>query len=246
MKLSVARICDSRYSSVEDAIREAKLVARVSPRFELNIVRFLQAQCLENPINLPVIYQGLDILAGISDENRLLGVLGPFLRSKNLLIASKCVMVAGRQCGSPRLLIDAFKGTDDRMRANLLESLWRRPEPEVEELLTCGLKDKHHRVVANAVYGLYLRGSDSYREGFDRLFDDRKPDFRRAGVWVARMIGDADAIARLKSMIRDPDPQVRHAAFRALVHFRDNGTGMSPEARTTGERLVTGALFHPS
>jgi len=112
---------------------------------------------------------------------------------------------------------------DDRVRANLIESLWKRQDPEVEEILKRALNDPHHRVAANAVYGLYLLGSDSYPEGLDRLLGSRDPRFRRSAAWVLRSTEGVQAAARFKTLIRDPDPGVRHAAFNALIFLREKG-----------------------
>lgn len=221
MRASIAKICDPRYHSIEGAIQQARLSTHESSRFELNLIRFLQTQCMERHVDLPVVFQGLEVLGRIANEGRLAAVLRPFLRSRNRLVASKAVLIAGRQSHSLPWLINALNDRDDRVRANLIESLWRRPEPEAEWLLKCALKDRNHRVAANAVYGLYLLGSHSWLEGLESLLGSPNPQFRRSAAWVIRMTEQSEAAMRLKPLIRDSDSHVRHAAFRALVILRE-------------------------
>lgn len=223
MSAPIARICDPRRQNLEDAILEAKRAAQASRRFELSIVRFLQIQCLEASVDFPAIFRGLEILGRVTEDTRLVSLLRPFLRSGVPKVASKAVLIAGRHCSDLKWLKKTVEETDARTRANLIESLWRRNGPGVDELMENALWDRHHRVTANAVYGLYLNGSEVYHEGIERLY--RSPDCwcRRSAIWVLRTIAGDDAAGRLKTFILDPDPGVRHAAFNALVYLRDKG-----------------------
>ena len=223
MTASIAKICDPRFHGLEDSIREAKSAALGSMRFESNLARFLQLQCMESPVNFPLVFRGLEILGQISEERRLVACLRPFLRSAEPRIASKAVLVAGHRAEDLKWLIKAINETDDRTRANLIESLWGRRDPGMEELLVAALKDRHQRVTANAVYGLYLLGSEQYPEGLIRLNQSKDPLFRRAAIWVIRSVEGVAGVASLKPFILDPNPDVRHAAFQALIQLRENG-----------------------
>ncbi len=151
------------------------------------------------------------------EETRLVPIMRPFLRSKDSQIASKSVLILGRQSRSLVWMTSIHAESDDRVRANLVESLWTRREPEVEQVLQGALRDPHHRVVANAVYGLYLMESNAWVAGLDRLLHSHDPIARRSGIWVIKSAGGTEAGARLKPLIRDPEPSVRSAAFAALV-----------------------------
>jgi hypothetical protein len=223
MTAPIANICDPRFHDLEDSIREAKSAALASMRFESNLARFLQMQCIESRVNLPLVFRGLELLGQISEERRLVACLRPFLRSTEPRIASKAVLVAGRRVEDLKWLIKAINETDDRTRANLIESVWGRRNPGIQELLMAALKDRNQRVAANAVYGLYLLGSEQYPEGLIRLNQSKDPLFRRAAIWVIRSVEGVAGVASLKPFILDPDPDVRHSAFQALIHLRENG-----------------------
>src|SRR5436309_1790687 len=95
--------------------------------------------------------------------------LRPFLKSSVPQIVSKCVLILGRRCQNLAWMRNVMAENDDRVRANLIESLWKRRDKEVEPILRDAVKDSDHRVAANAVYALFLAGSDHYAEGLDRL-----------------------------------------------------------------------------
>ncbi len=226
MAAPISKICNPELYRLEDAIQEARLGAQSSPRYELDLVRFLQTQCHANLVNLPAVLRGLEVLGEIVDEARLAALLRPFLRSSDPQIASKCVLILGRNSRSFTWLNSVMGESDDRMRANLIESLWRRTEPEAERVVKNAVKDSNHRVVANAVYGLYLLGAEAqeaYMEGVGRMIGSHDPLFRRAAIWVLKTSAEAGAVTKLKPLIRDADPSVRRAAFDALVSLRQQG-----------------------
>ena len=229
MAAAVTEICDTELYPLSEAIQHARNNAGASPGFEIDLVRFLQAQCRANRVSMPTVFRGLEVLGGMlgsgaANESRLIALLRPFLRSDNLQIASKCVLVLGRQSNSMRWLNSVMSETDDRIRANLIESLWKRKEPEIEAVLLNALSDLHPRVAANAVYGLYLLGSNAWVDGLTGLVGNSDATFRISGIWVLKTSGTPDAPARIKLLIRDPDPGVRRAAFDAIKYLRESGS----------------------
>jgi hypothetical protein len=227
MAATIPQICDPAQYPLGDAVEIARDLAAKRPAVELHLVQFLQAQCFSSHVSLPTVFRGLEILgallSGNADENRLITLLRPFLRSSDPQIASKCVLVLGRQSRSMVWLRGVMNETDERIRANLIESLWRRKEPEVEAVLQSALRDPHARVAANAAYGLYLIGSDLWPDALQNLVGSQNAAFRRSGVWVLKCVGTPDAPARLQPLIRDTNADVRKAAFAALKHLRERG-----------------------
>lgn len=225
MVVSVNRLCDPERYSLEEAIRLAKNNGASARGFEMKIVRHLQVLCLSKVVPLGTVFRGIEVLggilgSGIVEEKRLIGLLRPFLRSRDPRIASKCVLVLARHSGNMDWLNSVMGETDARIRANLVEALWNRSEPEVREVLRNALTDPHPRVRANAAYGLFLLGDADWLVGLERLLTSEKPGFRISGIWLLRTSGAPGAPQRVKSFIRDPDRQVRRAAFDALIHWR--------------------------
>ena len=217
--------CDPNYAPLAEAIRQAKAAAA---GLDLDLSRFLQMQCFSSEPQLPLIFRGLEVLEAITEEGKLLTLLRPFLKSGDPQIASKCVLVLGRRCHNVSWMRKVMAEVDDRIRANLVESLWERKEPEIELVLRSALNDPHHRVAANAVYGLFLLGSDSYKEGLDHLVASGNSACRRAAIWVIRSTNTPESAMGIKPLIRDTDPAVRRAAFDALVFLRQQAAQVQP------------------
>ena len=226
MAAAVAQICDPEVYRLKEAVQRAKNSARDTPGFELELARFLQAQCLSNRVPLPIVFRGLDVLRGMRDggmldQTTLTTLIKPFLRSSDPRITSKCLLVLERRPRSGTWLNRIMRETDDRIRANLIESIWTRKEPEVELVLRSAVKDRYPRVAANALYGLYLLGLDAWLEGLDGMVGNDDAAFRKSAIWMLKTSGAPEAPARLRLMIRDADPSVRTAAFEAIVHLRE-------------------------
>jgi hypothetical protein len=237
----VAKICDPDLYSLNDALQQARTSLQGLPHFELDLVRVLQAQCLANVMNLLCIFRGLEIMGGILDETPLVTLLRPFLRPHEPRIASKCILILGRQSQSFKWLTAVMSESDDRVRANLIESLWGRTEPEVESVLRNAVADSHHRVVANAVYGLYLLKSESYAVEIDSLLVNKNASFRRAAVWVLKTTGEPGATVRLKPLISDRDAHVRRSVFDALIFLRQRAAKETLAAVTAVDTPTTKA-----
>lgn len=221
MGAPIAEICNSG-CPLDEAVRRAAAAARDSPGFEFELSKFLQTRCMTTTIDHPTVFRGIEVLGSLLDESRLLAFMRPFLRSRDAQIASKSALILGRQSRGLGWMTNIRAESDDRIRANLVESLWSRREPEVEQVLQGALRDSHHRVVANAVYGLYLMESEAWIAGLDGLLRSHNPVCRRSGIWVIQSAGGTMAAARLKPLIRDADPSVRRAAFAALKSLRED------------------------
>ena len=246
----IAEICNSG-CPLDDAVQRATVAAQTSPGFEFELSKFLQAQCMAPSVDHPTVFRGLEVLGGMLDEIRLVPFMRPFLRSKDSQIASKSVLILGRQSRSLAWMTSIHAESDDRIRANLVESLWSRREPEVEQVLQGALRDPHHRVVANAVYGLYLMDSNAWVAGLDRLLQNHDPIARRSAIWVIKSTGASEAGARLKPLIRDADPSVRRAAFAALVSLREGAERRAnpvsrPDQPAPGTAVTEGSEARPA
>ncbi len=224
---AIPQICNPDAYPLDEAMRIARTSAAATPDFELHLTRFLQAECLSARVSQGNIIRGLELLGEVlgtenSDPNRLMTLVRPFLRSSDPQIASKAVLVLGRQSKNFGWLRKVMNETDERIRANLIESLWNRNEPEIGAVYRSALDDVHPRVVANAVYGLYLMNCPDWPEFLDALIENENSGFRRSGIWVLKQIGGLESRQRLQRLIRDNNTQVRTAAFIALRHIRDS------------------------
>jgi hypothetical protein len=226
MSADINQLCDPASYSLEEALRLAGNFAATTPGFGLLVVQSLQAQCHSAHTDFPRVFRGLDILGGLlggenGDANRLATLIRPFFKSSDPQIASKAVLILGRQSRNVAWLRNVMNETDERIRANLIEALWHREEPEIEVVFHSALMDSHPRVAANAAYGLYLIENPGWPEALDALIAHTDARYRRSAIWVVKKMAAADGPLKLQRLIRDTDPDVRRAAFDALKHIRD-------------------------
>jgi hypothetical protein len=85
-----------------------------------------------------------------------------------------------------------------------------------------------------------LVGSDAWSAGLDRLVESPDSIARRSGIWVIKSTQDTAVTVRMKPLIRDSDPSVRHAAFAALLALRESAAkrAQTPVERITAERVA--------
>jgi len=150
----------------------------------------------------------LTILAQISD---------PQLRSRVALTAG---IIPDSQ--SIRLYLE---DENDRVRANVIESLWRSPSASARGYFEAALNDSCHRVKANALIGLYFVGDARGAEGLTQLVSSDSPLVRSSAAWAIGAIGESHLEPLLERLLTDPEPQVARNAERAhtqLHVFRTN------------------------
>lgn len=130
-------------------------------------------------------------------------------------------------------LIRLCEGGESRVRANAVEALAHRRrvrgERDAESVLVELKDDPHHRVRANAVFGLLGVGASSaiardHASSLVSILTDVRPMHRLAGVWAASRTLPADGRARLADAwpeltrrigqiaAADPDERVRARA----------------------------------
>lgn len=221
-------ILDPSRCSTEEAIRAARQRAGEDLSYDLQIAQFLNTQWMSRRINMPVIERGMEVLGAIGSPGRVFGVLRTALAQTDPELRSKAALALGRNVDSIQVLEKLTIDEDSRVRANTIEAVWGRKGPEVEALLRRALDDCHHRVVANAAYGLYLIDPARHVTQLEMLIQHADPAHRMAAAWLLRKIGDGQHLCLLKPLVRDPDPDVRKAAFRTLSELRGTAKAASP------------------
>jgi HEAT repeat protein len=114
-----------------------------------------------------------------------------------------------------------LESRDDRVRASAIEGLWNprmtRKDQEVRSFLQNAVNDTNHRVVANALVGLYLMGDrDALKKMID-LCHTKNHLFRAAMAWAMGIVEDLRAVPALQCLILDSSFTVRNRATQSLL-----------------------------
>jgi len=180
--------------------------------------------------------RALDILDETSRGRRLVPILGHLPASSDSKIAAKATLFVGRRVQSPAWSAKHLSSTDQRIRANAVESLWGLNTPPAIKLLENCTEDKNNRVVGNALVGLHVTGHREVEAQIRALARDSGSLLRTTAAWTMGRIGQTKWIESLTQMIKDEDPHVRSMALRSLTEIRrlESGTAEAIAAKAAG------------
>lgn len=183
----------------------AQLAQRMDPRFDRSMSRQgseLRPQ-VERARPDPEFLLGL--LDALSGGLCLMPMLAPLRQSDDPRIRARMALLLGRITRAHDWFQDLEQDRDPRVRANVVESLWSAGSESSAGCFTRGLHDPHHRVVANALVGLYLQGDTSGISGLVEMAQHPESNFRAAAAWAMGRTGDTRFLPVLRQLRRGPD-----------------------------------------
>jgi hypothetical protein len=216
----VPDLCDLSRYPLQQALRIARQRCTERTSYDLQIFQFLNQYLSFSDIDLLVVERAVDILCEIAPTPRLLSILRSAMENNDPQIRSKSALLLINKIESPSLLQKLITDSDARVRANAIEALWGRQTVAAEEVFRKGLLDLHHRVAANAVYGLLLIDPEKYRANLEVLANHTEPNRRGGAAWIIGKIGDIRNAGLLKPLLVDANAAVRGGAFRAIRALR--------------------------
>ena len=111
--------------------------------------------------------------------------------------------------------------TDGRVRASALEALWDSKnvltDTDAFRFFRSALTDSHHRVVANALVGLYRLGDLEAIQKMISLSSNKQHLLRAAMAWAMGVVEDSRAIPTLEVLKADRCYAVRQRAHHSLA-----------------------------
>lgn len=196
----------------------AQLAQRMDPRFDRSMARPV------SETKSPVEQAGPDpefllgLLDALSGALALMPMLEPLRQSNDPKVRARMALLLGRITRAQNWCEALETDEDPRVRANVMESHWSAGGQTVPECYTHGLEDSHHRVVANALVGLYLQGDTSAVSGMVNMAQHHDGVFRAAAAWAMGRTGDTRFLQILRLMRRgeDQDSLVARGAPQAI------------------------------
>lgn len=173
--------------------------------------------------------RALDVLSAAGDFAKLLPLIAAFVRHGDPHVRSKAALLMGRASHTLAWVEHALQDTDDRVRANAVESIWRVSLPAALDLFQRALVDPSNRVAVNAAVGLHLLGQSAGTEALEQLANHEDPTFRASAAWAMGMLCDPVFQATASRLRNDEDPKVCHLALRCLARLRSQSTAIEPE-----------------
>ena len=155
-------------------------------------------------------------------------------------IRSKSVLMIGRASKNVSWVRAKLGDDDPRIRASAVESLWGCEGLEVRDLLRSAAHDPHHRVVANALCGLYGMGETAAIPELMKMASSQHAMFRTAAAWAMGETGDRRFADMLGKLMCDSNPGARKRAFVSLGRVRS----AVAQTRSGNEWRIAGSAAH--
>ncbi len=232
----LAAVLDPELLSLESAKRVSTLFRKADPYFFAHLSRLaFDTQTLQAPSCKT---RALAILDDLSKDDPIVPWLRELTQHPDERVRSKAVKVLCRLRPSKSTVQLHLQSTDPRVRANAIEALWHTPSNEAVSIFKSVLKDPHHRVVANALVGLYYRKDSGALNMMINLTDHPSPKFRLATIWALGTVADRRAIPTLQKLMSDPSELVREKAVRVLATF-----GPDPGGSAQRDPTLSGLLY---
>jgi HEAT repeat protein len=221
-------ILDHKFTQFEVAQKLFTLFRQKDPQFAMKL-----SEIIDRPETLAVnllLRRALKILETIDNLPSFVRWLQRLTYRQDERIRSKAVKLI---CGiglSANFMQRSLGSEDGRVRANTVEAFWGRTAQEAEAIFLGALHDEHHRVVANAIVGLYPINKDLALERLNHMTEHASPMFRLAAAWTIEKIGDGKIVEWLQRLIQDDSPAVRRRAETTLAKLQAQEAAVSEGA----------------
>ncbi len=211
-------VLDSKSTAFEVAQKLFALFRHEDPQFLTKL--FALADRQETLTENLRLRRALDLLEPFENLSLFVRWLQRLTYRQDERIRSKAAKLIGGMSLSAALMQRNLQSEDSRVRANTVEALWGTTTKEAEMVYVSVLQDTAHRVVANAIVGLYPINKELALDTLQQLIEHSSPMFRLAMVWAITKIGDGRGIELLQRLSQDQAPAVRKKAQTALDSFQ--------------------------
>ncbi len=178
--------------SLDETAQLLKIQGRNNPAHQVNLLQSVRREIDRSGMRLAQreLMRLLEILAKSVEMEKLGGMLVSLCEHSDERLRSKVAVLSGVVAKQLPKHINLLKDVDPRVRANAVQALWGKKDPESLQLLIDASRDDHHRVAANALLGRYLAGDLGAVPGLFRLVRETELPRQLAGVWAIGESGD--------------------------------------------------------
>lgn len=202
-----------------EAVTLAQKTATCDPQLSLRIVTLLTGLDSEKLPDTDLL-SGLDLLDAISDGDSFVSSVLKLLKHSSPHVRSKAARFIGSRTQNLAWSINRASEDDARVRADILESLFKVNNDQVAPIFHKNVRDSNNRVVGNALLGLYQLQDATSIPLIYEMAQHPKSNFRNTAAWLMGRTGDNRFSGALAELMRDPDEVVRKQAFKALGEMK--------------------------
>lgn len=231
-ELLAASLVEPFLYRLDQALALAQTLVQVDPLLDLKLTRLVcqGADGQADQIEAAKAQRALEIVGALPAHTRVLPFLLKLSRCPHARVRSRAISLFGRTTANMQWAERGLRDRDARVRANTVESLWRVDSAECRGLLLEAARDTNHRVVANALVGLYYLAGKAAASALQRMAAHPSPKFRSAAAFAMGQTLDPVFVPLLSSMAKQDEAGVRASALRALVRIRKQTGPLPPPA----------------
>ena len=206
----VPLLIDPSFLSLNEAEQVARILRDGDPTF------FVKLQGLAQDANLPYPHflRAMALVETIANARITASWLRSFLEHPQSRISSKAAKTLCESIPNFPTVERLLKSKDARVRANAIEALWTCDAEAAVWIFKQALSDPSHRVVVNALVGLYRRNVEGALDKLIALTSDTSAMVRCAAAWGLGEIGDPGGIPALAKLATED--RAKAVRFRAL------------------------------
>jgi len=193
-------------------LKATAALREIDPQF---LMKFLRAASALTAA--PQLLRALTLLPSLGDYSAAIPLLRTSSHHADRHVKSKAVKLLCQLRPDKALVERQMLSDDPRVRASAIEALWRVHTPDAQAILHAAQADPHHRVVGNALVGLYLQKDPTAFESMVRLAKHPEPAFRATMAWAFGHIADKRAVPVLEGLSKDSFLTVRKRALNSLL-----------------------------
>ncbi len=208
----LALLFDPVCLSLEDARRAMDVMRGADARFAVKLSRVMEEVTAADRL-----VRALTLIEDIEDYSAFYPRLCTLTWHPDNYIRSKAVLALCKVRPNRSLIDRQLESSDGRVRANAIEALWHAPVPSATRVFREALGDSHHRVVVNALIGLYHHKDESFYDKMVALAGHPEPRFRAALAWAIGQIREEKLTPLLHRLAADSSPEVRARAQASLA-----------------------------
>lgn len=208
-------LLEEKVLSRDEASRVAHLLRESDPKF-LSYFSTLSAGA-HRPSNSTMLANALALIEAVGAHESLFWWLYGLTGHADQRIRSRAARIVCELRPKPELIERQLQSHDARVRANAVEALWTIRTPDAARILRQAASDTSHRVVMNALVGLYIQGDNTVLNRIIEFARHRSPLFQSAAAWALGCIGHPSGIPVLQELIADRCAMVRKRAQASLA-----------------------------
>jgi HEAT repeat protein len=206
----IAVLPDEKSFSAEAAAKAVSVVKDIDPHFML---KFSEATTRLDVSS--TILRALALVPAIGDYSALIPWLHEPAQHSDIRVRSRAAKLHCELRPNKRLIEHRMQSDDARVRAGAIEALaeYAGDLKDARSMFHAALEDKHHRVVGNALVGLYSMGETEVMYDMVALSNHEDYLFLAATAWAMGFVKDLRAIPALPQLTSDSSLVVRKRAL---------------------------------